>query len=89
MNNGFLPALAIISAFSPGMAGNVSMIFFLPDGCSHLNQRFRMGRGGHMEQQSAMAPHPLFGAARAPEQKPHSIAAPVGLCIWDRLDSGR
>ena len=44
MNNGFLPMLAIIFAFPPGMAGIVSIVFFLPDGCSHLNLRFRMGR---------------------------------------------
>jgi sterol desaturase/sphingolipid hydroxylase (fatty acid hydroxylase superfamily) len=44
MNNAFLPVLAIIFIFPPDMAGIISFIFLLPDGCSHLNLRFPMGR---------------------------------------------
>src|SRR5882672_349301 len=40
-----LPILPILFVIPPSMAAIIGIIYFLPDGCAHLNVRFSMGRG--------------------------------------------
>ena len=88
MNNGF-PADAGHHIRLSSRHGSHRQYCFFPTGWLLASEpAVSHGAGGHMDQQSAMAPHPPFRAAGAPKQKLRSVAAPVGPCIWDRLDSG-
>jgi sterol desaturase/sphingolipid hydroxylase (fatty acid hydroxylase superfamily) len=40
----FFPTMAVLFTVSPQMAATAQMISLLPDGCSHLNLRFSLGR---------------------------------------------
>jgi sterol desaturase/sphingolipid hydroxylase (fatty acid hydroxylase superfamily) len=40
----FMPLLPILFVIPTDMAGIISIVYFLPDGCAHLNVRFSMGR---------------------------------------------
>ena len=40
----FMPLLPILFVIPADMAGIISIVYFLPDGCAHLNVRFSMGR---------------------------------------------
>ncbi len=40
----FFPIIPVIFTIPPDMATIASIIFFIPDGCAHLNVRFPMGR---------------------------------------------
>ena len=44
IDNGFLPLMVVLFQVPPNMVGAIGIIFFLPDGCAHLNVRFPMGR---------------------------------------------
>lgn len=44
IDNAFLPVLAIFFQIPVEMATTIGLIFFIPDGCAHLNVRFPMGR---------------------------------------------